>query len=84
MDVARNLVRREFHHARQSQLREQFCYFGTDHGCAEKFAIFFIHNNFYKAAVIAHSERLAICLKWETPDLDSESAFLGLRFCHAE
>ena len=35
---------------------------------------FFIHNDLYEAAVIAHAERLAVRLKWEAADLHRVSA----------
>ena len=63
-------MRGEFHHVREGQLGEQFGHFGADHGCAEQLAVFFIHNDLHKAAVIAQAERLAVCLEREAADLD--------------
>src|SRR5687768_1094994 len=84
MDITGDLMRGQFHQMCECEFGKQLGHFGADHVRAQNLAILFIRNNFYPARVIAKTQRLAVRLEWETSNLDSVAAFLGLRLSHAK
>ncbi len=66
MYIAGDLVRRQLHHLRQGQLRQQLRHFRTDQVGAQDFTVPGIGDDLYPTGGLAQTERFAVGLERET------------------